>query len=80
MSTMIKEVYEAFKEAGASEEKAASAAEAMAETASADDRFEKIEIRLANLEADVKLLKWMTGFNLAISVAVLLMLISMGMK
>ncbi len=77
---MIKEVYEAFKEAGASEEKAASAAEAMAETASADDRFEKIEIRLANLEADVKLLKWMTGFNLAISVAVLLMLISMGMK
>jgi hypothetical protein len=61
MTTMIREVYEALKEAGASEEKAAKAAEAIA---SYESRFNK-------METDLALLKWMAGFNLAISVTIL---------
>lgn len=55
MTTMIAEVYDAFKDAGASEAKARAAAEAMAQH---DRRFGKIE-------ADLLVLKWMTGFTLA---------------
>jgi hypothetical protein len=65
MATMIREVYEALKEAGASEEKAAKAAEAIA---SYETRFNKVE-------ADLTLLKWMAGFNLAVSIAVLFKLL-----
>ena len=61
MTTMIREVYEALKEACASEEKAAKAAEAIA---SYESRFNKVE-------TDLALIKWMVGFNLAISVAIL---------
>jgi hypothetical protein len=61
MSTMISEVYDALKEAGASEEKARKAAEAIA---SYENRFTRIE-------SDLALLKWMVGFNLAMTVAVL---------
>ena len=65
MSTMISEVYDALKEAGASEEKARKAAEAIAEAiASYENRF-------ARLESDLTLLKWMVGFNLALTVAIL---------
>jgi hypothetical protein len=62
MSTMIFEVYDALKEAGASEDKAKKAAEALA---AYENRFNKVE-------SDLNLLKWMVGFNLAISVGVLL--------
>lgn len=62
MTTLIKEVYEALKEAGASEEKSSKAAEAIA---GYENRFNK-------LEADLNLLKWMAGFNLALSTAILL--------
>lgn len=51
MSTMIIEVYDALKEAGATEEKARKAAETLANT---DHRFSKIEVELA-------VLKWMVG-------------------
>lgn len=61
MSTMISEVYDALKEAGASEEKARKAAEAVA----------TYENRFARIESDLALLKWMIGFNLAITVAIL---------
>lgn len=61
MSTMISEVYDALKEAGASEEKARKAAEAIA----------SYENRFTRLESDLALLKWMVGFNLAMTVAVL---------
>ncbi len=61
MSTMITEVYEAFKESGASDEKAKAAAEALA----------NYENRFASLEAGQLLLKWMIGFNLAFTMAVL---------
>jgi len=63
MSTMIFEVYDALKEAGATEEKAKkAAAEALA---AYENRFNKVE-------SDLNLLKWMVGFNLAMSVGILL--------
>jgi hypothetical protein len=58
---MISEVYDAFLAAGAPEDKARKAAEALA---SYDNRFGKIE-------ADLLVLKWMVGFNLVMTVAML---------
>lgn len=74
MTTMIREVYEAFKEAGASEDKASAAAEAIQELRE-EERLRGIEARLAKVEAGLMLLKWMAGFNLAISTAILFKLI-----
>jgi hypothetical protein len=62
MTTALMEVYDALREAGASEERSRAAAEAVANY---DDRISK-------LGTDVTLLKWMAGFNIALSVAVLL--------
>ena len=64
MSTMIFEVYDALKEAGATEDKAKKAAEALA---AYENRFNKVE-------GDLNLLKWMVGFNVALSVGILLKL------
>jgi hypothetical protein len=58
---MISEVYDAFLAAGAPEDKARKAAEALA---SYENRFTAIERRL-----DV--LTWMVGFNLVMTVAML---------
>ena len=58
---MLAEVYDAFRDAGASDEKSRAAAEAVA----------NYDYRLARLEADVGLLKWMVGFNIALSIAML---------
>jgi hypothetical protein len=55
MSTMISEVYDALLEAGASPEKARKAAEALAND----------ESRFSRIDADLLLLKWMTGFIFA---------------
>jgi hypothetical protein len=51
VATMISEVYDAFIAAGAPEDKARKAAEAIA---SYDNRF-------ARIETDLVVLKWMTG-------------------
>jgi hypothetical protein len=51
MTTMIVEVYDAFLSAGAPDDKARAAARAIADY---DSRFNKIE-------ADLLVLKWMTG-------------------
>ena len=61
MSTMISEVYDALKEAGASEEKSRKAAEAIA----------SYENRFARIESDLAVIKWMIGFNMAMTTAVL---------
>jgi hypothetical protein len=61
MTTMISEVYDAFLAAGTPEDKARAAASAIA---AYDQRF-------ARIEGDLSLLKWMVGFNLAVTVAVL---------
>ncbi len=57
MSVMIAELYDALKEAGASEEKARAAAKTMADY---DNRFNKID-------AELQLMKWMLGGCLALS-------------
>jgi hypothetical protein len=61
MTTMIAEVYEAFRSAGAKGDKACAAATAIAE----DNR----DIR--EVKSYLALLKWMVGFNLAFALAVL---------
>ena len=65
---MISEVFDALKEAGASEEKARKAAEAIS---SAENRFSRIEGELIAIRGEQNLLKWMIGFNLAMTVAIL---------
>jgi DNA integrity scanning protein DisA with diadenylate cyclase activity len=64
VSTMIFEVYDALKDAGATEEKAKKAAESLANY---ESRFNKVE-------SELNLLKWMVGFNIGLSVAILLKL------
>jgi hypothetical protein len=58
MTTMILELYDALKDAGASEDKAQAAAKAMA---SHDDRFGRIESELAAARAELAIVKWMVG-------------------
>ncbi|MCY4452103.1 MAG: hypothetical protein OXC01_09145 [Immundisolibacterales bacterium] len=55
MAIILSRTYEAFRAAGAPDDKARDAAE---EIAAYDNR-------LANIEADVRLLKWMMGLVLA---------------
>lgn len=59
MTTMNSEVYKALVEAGASELSAEGAAESIADS----------EIRFSKIEASMMLLKWMVGFNLALTIA-----------
>jgi hypothetical protein len=65
MSTMISELYDALKSAGAPEDQARKAAEVVA---GYDNRF-------ARIEGDLTLLKWMVGFNLAVSVGIIMLLL-----
>ena len=62
MTVMVTEVYDALREAGASEEKSRKAAETLAQS---DQRFAKIDTDLAVLKTDLALVKWMMGFTLA---------------
>lgn len=55
MATKISEVYDALLEAGASQDKARRAAKALANH----------ESRFSRIDADLLLLKWMTGFVFA---------------
>lgn len=71
MSIMISEVYDAFVSAGAPEEKARKAAEALT---SHENRFVKIETELVALHGEIALLKWMTGFAIALLSAISLKL------
>ena len=60
MSTMISEVYDALVAAGAPEDKARKAAEALA----------NYESRFSKIDADLLVLKWMTGFILVAGVVI----------
>jgi hypothetical protein len=62
VSTMISEVYDAFIAAGAPEEKARKAAEALA----------NYENRFTRIDAELLVLKWMVGFVIALDVAILI--------
>ncbi len=57
---MISEVYEAFISAGAPEDKAKSASEAIA----------NYESRFNKPDKEMVLIKWMVGFNLAFTMAI----------
>ena len=61
MSIMVAGLYDALKDAGAKDELARKAAEEVA----------NYDMQLAEVKSDLRLLKWMVGFNLAISIAVL---------
>ena len=62
MAMMMSEVYDAFLSAGAPEEKARRAAEAIA----------SYENRFARVDTDLAVLKWMTGTTLAGVVALVI--------
>ncbi|MEW6219930.1 MAG: integrase [Thermodesulfobacteriota bacterium] len=58
MSTMITEIYDALRAAGAPEDKAKEAAKAVAHD-------------IEDMKRDVHLVKWMAGVNIALSLAIL---------
>jgi hypothetical protein len=60
MAMMMGNLYDALKSAGADDEKARRAAEELT----------AYEPRFAKLESDVALLKWMVGFNIALTLFV----------
>jgi hypothetical protein len=65
---IIEEIYDALLEAGASEEKARAAAPAMT----------NYETRISKIESRLTLLEWMIGFNLAMTIAILFRVFSLG--
>jgi hypothetical protein len=65
MTTMITELYDALKEAGATEDKARKAAETVA----------AYESRFSRIESDLAIVKWMIGFNLAATLGVIMLLL-----
>ncbi len=68
MSTMIIEVYDAFKSAGASEEKATAAAKAIADY---DNRFNKIETEPGTIKGELSALKIMVGVTIGLNMAII---------
>ena len=62
---MLSKTYDALRAAGAPDDKAREAAEEIA----------GFEDRLTAIESDLKLLKWMVGFNLALSMAIAALLL-----
>ena len=75
MAVMISEVYDAFRSVGTDEEKARKAAEAFA---TYTDDITEIKLRTMSVESEVKLLKWMVGFVMAVNISALLLLIRMA--
>jgi hypothetical protein len=70
MTTMIAEVYDALLEAGASQEKARKAAEAIA---GYETRFAAIEVRLERMDGKITLLSWMVGVLITLAIGNLLL-------
>jgi hypothetical protein len=60
MAMMMGKLYAALREANVAEDKAREAAEEVA----------SFETRISDLTADMRLLKWMVGFNLALTIAI----------
>jgi len=62
MAVMVVELYEALKKAGASEQKAQAAAQAMADDNTRFDQLgTKIDTGLAEVKVPITMLKWMNG-------------------
>ncbi len=70
MTTMISEVYDAFRSAGVPEEKARKAAEALSSDAVATKGdMLKLDKEMAAMRTDIVVLKWMVGLVIALAVA-----------
>ncbi len=72
MATMISELYDALKSAGAPEDQARKAAEVVADY---NNQFARVENRMARIEGDLSLLKWMVGFVLAFCIGIVMLLL-----
>lgn len=72
MATMLGNTYSALVEAGASQEKAQTAAEELADYD--DSRLSRIEGELLRTNGELSPLNWMSGTTLALVVAVLIKL------
>jgi lipid II:glycine glycyltransferase (peptidoglycan interpeptide bridge formation enzyme) len=85
-STMLVELYDALKEAGASEEKARAAAESLVighdrlerieehtvEIPKIEDDLARLDKELAVVKAQIELLKWMNGLVIAGVIALII--------
>lgn len=93
MTVIIQEVYNAFKEAGVSEETAKSAAEALTGYGdrfhelereidrrfnSVDQRFNQVDLKIERIEGTLRLHQWMLGFQMALTSAILFLLLRGG--
>lgn len=72
MATMIAELYDALKAAGAPEDHARKAAEVVA---GYKNQFAGLRERMTALEGKMTLVQWMCGFNIALSVGILMLVL-----
>lgn len=77
MTTMINELYDALRKAGVDEDIARKAAQAVLGAEDKDKLVTKdhLQAQLAEVKGEITLIKWMLGFNLAVSTAVLFKLL-----
>ena len=68
MAIMMGKLYTALRSANVPDREAIEAAE---EVTVYDNRLSLFELRLTKIEGSLNLLRWMVGFNLAMTVAVL---------
>ena len=66
MAVMMGKLYAALREANVPEDKATAAAE---EVAGFDNRLAELKGDMVGLKGEVSLVKWMIGFNLAMTAA-----------
>jgi len=71
MAIMMRDLYRALIAAGASEQDAGKASE---EVAAHETRLSGFELKLTKMEGDIGLLKWMVGFNIALSIGIVVKL------
>lgn len=77
MAIMMEKLYDALRAANVPDDKARAAA---VEAAHFDNRLNSIDGRLAKVEADLSALKWMVGFNLALTLGTLSGMIGLLLK
>lgn len=67
MSTMIVEVYNAFRKAGVPEKEAQDAAEALSnETTATKADIQIVERKMIEINGEIKIIKWMIGLVIVI--------------
>ena len=67
MSTMIIEVYNAFRKAGVPEKEAQDAAEALSnETTATKADIQVVERKMIEINGEIKIIKWMIGLVIVI--------------